>query len=81
VRKELVETCNVVINCAASIDFNARLDQSIDSNIRGTLRMMELAASLKHLEVFTHVSTCYVNADMSGLVKEEIFDREEDPEE
>jgi nucleoside-diphosphate-sugar epimerase len=71
----LVETCNVVVNCAASIDFNARLDQSIESNIKGTLRMLELAASLKKLDVFTHVSTCYVNSDMRGLIKEEIYER------
>lgn len=70
-----------MVNCAASIDFNARLDHSIDSNIKGTLRMLELAASLKNLEIFTHVSTCYVNSDLSGLIKEEIYDRGIDPDE
>jgi hypothetical protein len=37
--------------------------------------MLELAASLKKLDIFTHVSTCYVNSDMQGLIKEEIYDR------
>lgn len=41
--------------------------------------MMELARKLKHLEVFTHVSTCYVNSDQRGLVKEEIYDKDTDP--
>ena len=41
----LLQTCNIIINCAASIDFNARLDDAIDSNIRGSLRMLELAKS------------------------------------
>jgi nucleoside-diphosphate-sugar epimerase len=72
---ELVERCHFVINCAASIDFNARLDESIDSNIRGSLRMLELAKKIKHLEVFTHISTCYVNCDMQGLIKEEIYEK------
>lgn len=47
----------------------------MDSNIRGSLRMLELARQVKHLEVFTHISTCYVNCDQSGLIKEEIFDK------
>jgi nucleoside-diphosphate-sugar epimerase len=47
----------------------------MDSNIRGSLRMLELARKVKHLEVFTHISTCYVNCDQSGLIKEEIIDK------
>lgn len=72
---ELVEHCHFVVNCAASIDFNARLDESIDSNIRGSLRMLELVRKIRHLEVFTHISTCYVNCDMQGLIKEEIYEK------
>lgn len=70
-----------MINSAASVDFNARLDQAIECNIRGTLRMMELAGSLSNLEVFTHVSTCFVNSNFTGRVKEEIYERGLDPEE
>lgn len=66
---DLIENCSVIINCAASIDFNARLDQAIDSNIRGSLRMLELARQIKNLSVFTHISTCYVNCDQRGLIK------------
>ncbi len=80
VEEELINTCNIIINCAASIDFNARLDQSIESNIKGTLKMMELARKLKNLDIFTHVSTCYVNSDQVGLVKEEVYDKETDVE-
>lgn len=70
-----MENCHIIINCAASIDFNARLDDAIDSNIHGSLRMLELARKLKRLEVFTHISTCYVNCDQRGLIKEEIIDK------
>jgi hypothetical protein len=35
--------------------------------------MLELARKCVKLELFTHISTCYVNCDMSGLVKEEIY--------
>ncbi len=65
----------MIINCAASIDFNARIDFAIDSNINGSCRMLELARSIKNLSVFTHISTCYVNCDQSGLIKEEIYEK------
>jgi hypothetical protein len=37
--------------------------------------MLELARSIKNLSVFTHISTCYVNCDQSGLIKEEIYEK------
>lgn len=73
--EELRSSCDVIINCAASIDFNARIDFAIDSNIYGSCRMLELARSIKNLSVFTHISTCYVNCDQSGLIKEEIYEK------
>lgn len=38
---------NVIVNCAASVDFNAKLEDAININVKGTLRMMELAKSSK----------------------------------
>lgn len=38
---------NVIINCAASVDFNAKLEEAININVKGTLRMMELAKHSK----------------------------------
>ena len=58
---EVIENVNIIMNCAASIDFNARLDDAININIKGTLKMLELAKKIKNLNNFTHVSTCYVN--------------------
>jgi alcohol-forming fatty acyl-CoA reductase len=49
-------------------------------NIKGTLRVYELALKMKNLESFVHVSTCYVNCVISGWVEEKIFDIKEDPE-
>ena len=46
---KITNTCNIIINCAASIDFTAPIDSSIDSNIRGSLRMLELARRTKNL--------------------------------
>ena len=38
--KEIIENVNIIMNCAASIDFNARLDDAININIKGTLKML-----------------------------------------
>ncbi len=61
--KMLTENVNVIINSAASVDFNARLDEAIRINVKGTLRMFELAKHTKNLNNFVHISTCYVNCE------------------
>jgi len=43
--------------------------------------MLELARKVKNLDIFTHVSTCYVNSNIRGLIKEEIYEKEKDAEE
>ena len=72
-RQLLVDDLNIIINCAASVDFNERLCDALQINYFGCLRMMELAKECKNLEVLTHMSTCYVNCDKDGYVKEEIY--------
>ena len=78
--KELTENLHVMINCAASVDFNAPLKDAIDINVFGTLRMFDLAQKVKRLESFLHVSTAYVNADKPGFVEEKVYDLSADPE-
>jgi hypothetical protein len=36
--------------------------------------MLTLAKMVKNLDIFTHVSTCYVNCFMKGLIKEQIYE-------
>lgn len=78
--KELTENLHVIINCAASIDFNSRLDEAIEMNVYGTLKMFDLAKSCKRLESFLHVSTAYVNSDKQGLIEEKIYEEPHDAE-
>ena len=77
--QNITETVEIIINCAASIDFNDRLDSAMDSNIKGSLQILELARRTKNLKVFTHISTAYVNCDRSGLIKEQIHERGTSP--
>ena len=65
---------------AASVDFNERLCDAIQINYFGCLRMLELAVECKNIKVFNHMSTCYVNSDKQGFIKEQIYEAKEDPE-
>lgn len=62
-RERITSEAQVVINCAASVDFNLQLNLAVEINIDGAVRMQDLARECKHLEVFCHVSTAYVNCD------------------
>lgn len=48
-RERLVNELDVIINCAASVDFNERLCDAFQINYFGCLRMHELASECKHL--------------------------------
>ena len=72
----------MIIHSAASVDFNARIDEAININIMGTLRMYALSKKCKKLQNFLHVSTAYVNSNQkSGWIDEEIYPIDSDPEE
>lgn len=70
----------MIINCAASVDFNEQLTSAINTNYMGCMRMLDLAHQCPRLEVFTHVSTAYVNCEKKGFIKEQIYDIEGDSE-
>ncbi|MGB0373017.1 MAG: SDR family oxidoreductase [Opitutales bacterium] len=65
-RSLLVNTIDIVINSAGLVKFHAPLDQALDVNIRGALRMLELAqeAGAKCI----HISTAFVNSHRKGAI-------------
>jgi nucleoside-diphosphate-sugar epimerase len=76
----LIENVDLVINCAASVDFNTRLDDAARINIFGTLRAHDLFSRMVRGKTFLHVSTAYVNADIPGFLEERIYPKGFDPE-
>lgn len=72
-RKEIIDNCNIIINSAASVNFDDPLKDALQINYFGCQRVLELAKECKNLDVFTHVSTCYVNCDRDGYIEEEIY--------
>ena len=71
----LSEKCQIIINSAASVNFDDPIQDALRINYFGCLNVLELAKSCKNLDCFTHVSTCYVNCNRgSGRIAEEIYD-------
>ncbi|PRP88456.1 hypothetical protein PROFUN_03173 [Planoprotostelium fungivorum] len=64
--KLLCEQVNIVVHCAATVDFRERLDVATMQNVMGTLNIFELSRTFQRLDCFLHVSTAYVNSDRRG---------------
>ena len=73
-RAAVTSDCNIIINCAASVSFNDPLLDAIQVNFNGCMQMLQLAKECRQLEVFTHVSTAYVNCDKFGQIEEKVYD-------
>ena len=76
---------NLVINCAASVNFDDPLLDALQINYFGCIRMLELAQECQNILAFTHVSTAYVNSNFpnNSRVEEKVYDLpgNTDPEE
>ncbi len=63
-------TCDLVIHSAASVSFDSPLDQAVEVNLLGPVR---IAATLNELGIAPHlvaVSTCYVAGNRRGTAPE-----------
>lgn len=80
-REILMKELDVLINCAASVDFNEQITDAINVNYNGCMRVLDLAHQCKKLQIFTHVSTAYVNCEKKGFIKEQIYDIDQDADE
>ena len=67
-RQRIMDEVQIVINCAASVDFNERLCDAFQVNYFGCLRMHDLVSQCRNVEIFTHVSTAYVNCNKKGYI-------------
>ncbi|CCW66005.1 unnamed protein product [Phytomonas sp. Hart1] len=83
-RTTIANEVNLIFHIAATVNFNERLDLSVQMNTLGPLRMLALAKTCKNLESMVHVSTCYVNYQRQGIDNmsaEEIYPLSFDAEE
>lgn len=69
---ELSREVDAVVHSAASVVFDAPLDAAVDSNVRGTLGLLELAKGWEKRPLFVHVSTAYVAGTKKGCIPEKV---------
>jgi nucleoside-diphosphate-sugar epimerase len=65
---------NIIINCAANIELDEKLDIAVRVNVTGPLNLLKLANDSPGRCCFMQVSTSFVNADRKGFVEERIYD-------
>ncbi|XP_042907021.1 putative fatty acyl-CoA reductase CG5065 [Parasteatoda tepidariorum] len=59
----LTTDVSIVFHSAATVKFDEKLKRSVDMNVLGTRRLVELCHKMEHLEALVHVSTAYCNCD------------------
>jgi len=67
---ELTRRITLVVNSAATVTFDERLDHAIELNTLGPSRLLQFAKDCGGVP-FLHVSTCYVCGARSGVVVED----------
>lgn len=67
----LQEDVHIIFHSAATIRFDEKLKLSLELNVVGCQKLIELSRKMKRLEVFEHVSTAYAHCDKQHI--EEIF--------
>lgn len=77
-QEELVKNVEIVIHCAATVRFVLPLKESVEFNVLGTWRMLELAKEMKRLVSFVHVSTAYCQ-EIGTVLEERPYDVEHEP--
>jgi alcohol-forming fatty acyl-CoA reductase len=80
---EICENVNFIAHIAATVDFQEKLNLSVQMNTLGGLRVVALARKCRQLESMVHTSTCYVNWARDGRenpVKEQLYPLAFDPE-
>ncbi len=68
---ELAKKVQVVINSAATVVFDERLDLALDLNTMGPRRLLELARAASG--IYVHISTAYVSGKRTGMVPEKLL--------
>ncbi|XP_026733133.1 putative fatty acyl-CoA reductase CG5065 [Trichoplusia ni] len=63
----LIEEVSVIIHSAATIKFNAPLEEAWSINVDGTRRILDLCRNMKKVEVFLHISTAYTNINRNVI--------------
>jgi len=72
--RDLVAGCDVVLHAAATVSFDSPLDESVETNLAGPNRILEVLRAGGRRPHFVAVSTCYVAGNRRGAAPEELLD-------
>lgn len=68
--RELAQRITIVVNSAATVTFDERLDEAVELNTIGPTRLLKFAHDCGNVPMM-HVSTCYVCGVRQGVVVED----------
>ncbi|CAN8027021.1 unnamed protein product [Ixodes persulcatus] len=68
-KRALWENVDIVFHSAAIVKFDEPLKSSIDMNVLGTRRLLQLCQGMVKLKAFVHVSTAYCNCDKEDVAE------------
>jgi len=77
VRRRLQDGVQVIINCAATVAFDASIREALELNCLGPLRVLEFAREC-NAPLVAQVSTCYVHGTREGTAIERPLDPKKD---
>ena len=72
--ERLFQEIDIIINSAAVVVFDERLDFAVQLNTLGPGRLLDFAKKCRKTPLFIHVSTAYVNGKRVGRVPELLFE-------
>ncbi|KAH7561216.1 hypothetical protein JRO89_XS10G0193200 [Xanthoceras sorbifolium] len=72
-REEMWRETDIVLNFAATTNFDERYDVALDTNTMAPFHVLNFAKRCVKINMFLHVSTAYVCGETSGLITEKSF--------
>ncbi len=73
--RALLATCDIVIHAAATVSFDSALDDAVEVNLLGPVRVAEVLQNVEARAHLIAVSTCYVAGSHRGDAPEQLVDR------
>ena len=70
--REALAGCDIVIHSAATVSFDSAIDDAVEVNLLGPVRMVETLHDLGARPHLVSVSTCYVAGNRRGAAPEEL---------
>ena len=65
---------NIVLNCAANVELDTKIDVAVRVNVTGPLLLLKLAQESPNICCFLQVSSSFANSDRKGFIEERMYE-------